>query len=344
VIRRGELVRLLADGRVHSGEVLARALGVTRAAVAKQVHALAEWGLEVDSVPRVGHRLERPLDLLEADSILEALAPETRAHVRALEVHDAIESTNTRLLERADLPAGRFDGCFAEFQTAGRGRRGRTWLAPYASGLCASFSWSFREPPVELAALSLAVGVATLRTLAAFGVRGAALKWPNDVLLDGRKLGGILCELRAEAGGPAFVVAGIGLNVALPDALRARIVADGGLPPASLAEAFGADGRFVASPSRNALAAPPSRNALAARLCDELLRMAQTFETRGFAPFHAEWSHADSLAGRPVRVIGHGRERDGIARGIAPDGTLRVEIDGRVEHVASGEVTLRPHA
>lgn len=329
MIRRGDLVRLLADGRVHSGEALARELGVTRAAVAKQVHALSDWGLEVESVPRVGHRLDRPLDVLEADAIRNALGADARARVRMLEVHDAIESTNSRLLACTDLPAGRFDCCLAEYQTAGRGRRGRAWLAPYASGLCYSFSWSFREPPAELAALSLAVGVATLRTLATFGVRDAQLKWPNDVLLDGRKLGGILCELRAEAGGPAFVVVGIGLNVALPARLRERIVADGGLPPASLADAA---------------TGAPSRSGLAARLTDELVRMATAFEAAGFAAFRDEWARADALADRPIRVIGHARERDGLARGIAADGTLRVEIDGRVEHVASGEVTLRAHA
>jgi BirA family biotin operon repressor/biotin-[acetyl-CoA-carboxylase] ligase len=340
VIRRGDLVRRLADGQVHSGEALARELGVTRAAVAKQVHALAEWGLAVESVPRIGHRLGRPLDLLDGDAIRAQLGAESRARLRNLEVHDALDSTNSRLLARADLPAGSCDVCLAEYQTAGRGRRGRTWLAPYAAGLCFSLSWSFREPPAELAALSLAVGVAVLRALAALGVPGASLKWPNDVLLDGRKLGGILCELRAEVGGPAFVVVGIGLNVSLPEAVRARIVAEGGLPPASLEAALAAAPRDAAAHASGR----SLRNALAARLVDELVRMALAFEAHGFAPFHAEWSRADALAARPVRVLGHVRERDGIARGIAADGSLRVEIDGRIEHVASGEVTLRARA
>jgi BirA family biotin operon repressor/biotin-[acetyl-CoA-carboxylase] ligase len=330
--RRAELVRLLADGGCHSGEALAQALGVTRAAVSKQARALQGWGLEVESVPRRGHRLAQPLDLLDAAAIRAAFAPATAARLRHLQVHDETDSTNSRLLAVTDLPAGRFDACLAEFQTAGRGRRGRGWVAPFASGLCLSFAWSFREPPRELASLSLAVGVAVLRALTGVGVHGVQLKWPNDLLLGGRKLGGILCELRAEAAGPAYVVAGLGLNVRLPAAVRERILADapatGALEPASLADA----------------GVPPSRSLLATRLLDALAAMAVEFERTGLASFHAEWSAADALAGRAVRVLAHAGERGGVARGIAPDGTLLVEMEGRLERVASGEVSLRAAA
>lgn len=330
--RRVELVRRLADGALHSGEVLAAELGVTRAAVSKQARALRSWGLAVESAPRRGHRLVQPLDLLESSAMVPALAPATRDRLRRLETHDEIESTNSRLLEVADLPAGRFDACLAEYQSAGRGRRGRGWIAPFGSGLCLSYAWLFREPPGELAALSLAAGVAALRALAACGVTGVRLKWPNDLLLDGGKLGGILCELRAEAAGPAYVVIGLGLNVRLPAEARARIAdasaADGGLAPASLCDA----------------GAPPSRNLLAARLLDALTAMVLEFEQRGFAPFHAEWSDADALAGCAVRVLAPRGERAGVALGIAGDGALLLEIDGRREHVTSGEVSLRTAA
>jgi BirA family biotin operon repressor/biotin-[acetyl-CoA-carboxylase] ligase len=328
-LRRGELVRRLADGRFHSGEALAAELGVTRAAVSKQVRALRAWGLEVESAPRRGHRLAQPLDLLSAAAIRAALAPATLARLRRLDVHDETDSTNSRLLALTDLPAGRFDACFAEFQSAGRGRRGRDWLAPFASGLCLSYAWLFREPPAELSSLSLAVGVAALRALEGCGVAGVRLKWPNDLVADDRKLGGILCELRAEAAGPAYVVIGLGLNVALPEAVRTQIAAagaaTGGLPPTSLVERGPA----------------PSRNRLAVALLEALTAMVDEFEARGFAPFHGEWSHADALAGRAVRVLAQRAERAGIARGIAPDGALLVEIDGRAERVTSGEVSLR---
>ena len=326
--RRLRLVRLLADGELHSGEALARELGVTRAAIAKQVGALAAWGLQVRRIPRRGYCLESPLDLLDAAGLEVALAAATRARRARLELLPETESTNSALVAMAPPEPGTWLGCLAEFQSAGRGRRGRSWLAPFASGLCLSFGWTLREPPAELAALTLAVGVAALRSLARFEIAGLALKWPNDVLQGDRKIGGILCELRAEAGGPAYAVIGIGLNVRLPSATRAAIVAAGGLAPVDVAEAL-------------APAPCPSRSQLAAALLDELVRMALEFEVHGFAPFLAEWQRADALRDRPVRVIAHAATRDGVARGIDGDGSLRVELGGRLERVSSGEVTLR---
>jgi BirA family transcriptional regulator, biotin operon repressor / biotin---[acetyl-CoA-carboxylase] ligase len=326
--RRAALVRLLADGELHSGEALAQTLGVTRAAVAKQVRTLARWGLGAESLPRRGYRLQAPLELLDAARIESALGPEARARLRTLEVHLELESTNSRLLAKSDLEPGRWYGCLAEFQSAGRGRRGREWLAPFGSGLCLSFAWLFRDPPAGLSALGLAAGVAILRALGRLEIGGISLKWPNDVLRDGSKLGGVLCELRAETAGPAYVVIGIGLNVRLPEAVRSEIVASGGVRPADLAEM--AEGTSV-----------PSRALLAAALCDELVRMACEFERRGFAPFIDEWSRADALRDRPVRVQAHAAERNGVARGIDIDGALCVELGGRVERLASGEVTLR---
>ena len=326
--RRLRLVRLLADGELHSGEALARELGVTRAAVAKQVGTLGAWGLPVRRVARRGYGLASPLVLLNAAELEAALAPETRARRAQLQLLAETDSTNGVLLATPPPEPGSWLGCLAEFQSAGRGRRGRSWLAPFASGLCLSFGWVLREPPAELAALTLAVGVATLRALARFEVTELALKWPNDVLQKDRKLGGVLCELRAEAGGPAYAVIGVGLNVRLPAAARATILAAGGLAPVDLAEAL-------------APAPCPPRSRLAAALLDELTRMALEFEARGFAPFVPEWRRADALCDRPVRVIAHSATRDGVARGIDGDGSLRVELDGRLERVSSGEVTLR---
>jgi BirA family transcriptional regulator, biotin operon repressor / biotin---[acetyl-CoA-carboxylase] ligase len=324
---RRALLRLLADGELHSGEVLARELGVTRAAVAKQVRGLAARGLAVESLPRRGHRLLAPLDLLDAERLQASLTPLARARLAGLEVFDEIGSTNSHLLAATGLPAGRWRACLAEYQSAGRGRRGRGWIAPYASGLCLSFGWSFEDPPAGLAALGLAAAVAVLRALTAQAVTGLALKWPNDVLRDGRKLGGILCELRAEAAGPAYVVIGVGLNVRLPAAARAAIAAGGGLEPADL-------------PAGARVPAPPL-TPLAAALLDALVAMAIEFAARGFAPFRSEWSRADALRDRPVRVRAQSAERDGVARGIDADGALCVEISGRLERLASGEVTLR---
>ena len=322
--RRAALVALLADGGLHSGEVLARELGVTRAAVAKQVQSLAGWGLAVDAVARRGYRLSAPLELLDGARIEALLAPATHALGGALEVHEELESTNSHLLARPAPPAGSFRACFAEYQSAGRGRRGRRWLAPFGSGLCVSFAWLYDTPPAELGALSLAAGVAVLRALTLHGVDGLALKWPNDVHRDGGKLGGILSELRFEAAGPAHVVIGVGLNVRLPAHLVDEVVRDGGVRPRDLADA-----------------GPPSRNALAASLIDALAEVAARFGTDGFKAFDAEWRAADALLDRAVRVHGTGADRDGIARGIDAQGGLRVEFGDVTESLTAGDVTLR---
>lgn len=322
--QRRALVGLLADGEPHPGEALARGLGVTRAAVAKLVRGLAGWGLSVESVPRRGYRLSAPIDLVDAARLAAALRPTTRLRLDRLEVVDELVSTNARLMAESDLAAGRGRVCLAEFQSAGRGRRGRVWIQPFGSGLCLSFAWSFASAPPAPGALSLVAGIATLRALGRLGIRGLALKWPNDVLLGGAKLGGILSELRLEAAGPAYVVIGIGLNVRLSPEARAAIAAAGGLAPADLSAGVA-----------------PDRTQLAAALVEELCAAVSQYEKQGFAPFDAEWNGADALRDRPVRVQFRDRAQDGVARGIGADGALKVEIAGRVETLSSGDVTLR---
>lgn len=327
--RRLEVVRLLADGSEHSGEALAAALGISRAAVWKQVQQMEQWGLEVHAAAGRGYRLSQPLDLLERSALLQSLPTLARERLRRLDLADEIDSTNEALLAVDDLPAGRFDACIAEFQSRGRGRRGRQWLAPFGSGLCLSVNWRFAEAPLQLSALSLAVGVAVRRALRSFGVADVGLKWPNDVLLGDGKLGGILCELRAEAAGPAYVVVGVGLNVALPPACGAAIGASG-LAPASLADC--------------GLPGLPSRSRLAASLTGQVALALLEFEQAGFGPFLEEWRAADRLLGRPVSLH-HGEQvTPGVARGIDADGALLLEQAGGVRRIVSGEVSVRPAA
>lgn len=320
---RGALTRLLADGEPHPEAALAAALGLAPSALAAELDGLAAWGLAAGRDGAHGWRLPAPLDLIDRAGLEAALGAAARGRLERLELEDETDSTNARLLALHGLAPGRCRVALAEYQRAGRGRRGRDWLQPFGSGLCLSLGWLFPAPPPALGALSLAAGVATLRALARFGVTGLSLKWPNDVLRDGGKLGGILSELRLEAAGPAYVVVGVGLNGRLPPALVREIVAAGGAPPAALGDPL------------------PSRTALAAALIDELVAALVEFQARGFAPFVAEWSRADALRDRSVRVHGTDRVREGIARGIGPDGTLCVEIGGRLESLAAGEVTLR---
>lgn len=320
------LLRALADGGWHSGEALARRFEVTRAAVWKQVAKLDRLGLTVEALPGAGYRLSRPLDLLEAEALTAALGPAAARLVERLDVVGEIDSTNRHLLGRPPRP-GAMSVCVAEFQHAGRGRRGRTWTQPYAAGLCLSVGWQFAETPPELAALTLAIGVAARRVLFRHARVAVELKWPNDLVFRDRKLGGILVELAAEAQGRCHVVAGLGINVAMPRALLAA-VSDWPGGAVDLAEATGG--------------APPARAALAGALVDALAQLFSTYAATGFAPYRAEFEAADYLNGRPVRVAETGGALQGTARGLDADGALRVEVaPGSCRRVISGDVSVR---
>ena len=315
----------LADGALHSGEQLAAAQAVSRSAVWKAVGALQELGLEIEAATHRGYRLAQPVTPLDTAAIVTALAPAARDRLRDGAAVWSLVSTNDALLRRGDLLPGRFDFMAAEYQTAGRGRRSRSWLAPPGGSLCLSVSWCYATLPTGAAALSLAVGVCALRALAALGATGVQLKWPNDLQAGGHKLGGILIELRAESAGPAHVVIGIGINCALGGALRQR-VQESGTEPTDLA----------------ALGLPNcDRNRLAAALISEIVQGAQAFERGGLAPFAAEWGAADALAGRVVTVSGSGEDFTGHARGIDADGALCVQGATGLRRFNSGEVTVR---
>lgn len=322
-----KLIERLADGRFHSGEDMAKSFGVSRSAIWKSLRALRDLGVEVHAVTRKGYRLPQPLELLDDKSIRAALSKSGAARARSLEVHASIDSTNSHLLAKPPAPARMAEIALAEYQTAGRGRRGKTWLMPFGAGICLSVSWTFVDTPRQLSALGLAIGVAVLRAINALKGAPATLKWPNDVWFEGRKLGGILIELQAEAEGPARVVVGLGLNHRLSAASRKAIAAAGN-KPAELVELF----------EREA----PGRNRLAAAVIDEIIGALTEFEREGFAPFHREWREADALAGRTVTAMKGKDLQGGIARGIDEEGALLLEYRGRVIRIVSGEVSLRP--
>jgi BirA family transcriptional regulator, biotin operon repressor / biotin---[acetyl-CoA-carboxylase] ligase len=317
----------LADGRFHSGEELARHLRVSRSAVWKAAGTLRTLGTELDAVRNRGYRLRLATEPLAAAAVREYLPRDLRARVVKLEAVWSIASTNTTLLERSGPESGTSEVLLAEHQTAGRGRRGRAWLAPPGGAICLSLSWMFREVPSDLGALGLVIGVCALRALTALDVRNAGLKWPNDLLIGERKLGGVLIDLRAESAGPAYVVIGIGLNVALGEAVLKRIAAAG----------------LAAADLTGTGSAAPSRNRLAAGLIGECLRGLGEFEREGLKPFLDEWRAADALRGRPVEVrAAEGTTTRGFARGIDLHGALMLDTPAGVKRFISGDVSVRP--
>jgi BirA family biotin operon repressor/biotin-[acetyl-CoA-carboxylase] ligase len=315
----------LADGKFHSGEELARRLAVSRSAIWKATNLLRELGATVHAVRNRGYRLAIPAEPLDAHRIHDLLARGLRERVARLDVEWEVVSTNTVLLTRDNPPSGTCEALLAEHQTAGRGRRGRSWVAPPGGAICLSLSWTFREVPAELSALGLVIGVCALRALASLGLENVRLKWPNDLLVEDRKLAGVLIELRAESGGPACVVIGVGLNVALGAPLLAQI-AQLGVAPTDLVSA----GMHQ-----------PKRNEIAAALISFFVRGLLDFERTGLGPFMSEWRAADALCGRPVAVQAIGGGARGIARGVDLHGAFLVETPHGLKRFISGDVSVR---
>jgi BirA family biotin operon repressor/biotin-[acetyl-CoA-carboxylase] ligase len=315
----------LADGEFHSGEQLAEKLGVTRGAIWKAVELLRDLGATLHAVRNRGYRLRSGSDALDSKRIASLLPSPVRDLVRKVETAWTVDSTNSVLLARQNPPFGACDVLLAEYQTAGRGRRGRAWLAPPGGSICQSLSWAFREVPQDLGALGLVIGVCALRALRDAGLEDVRLKWPNDIVVEGSKLGGILIELRAESAGPASVVIGIGLNVALGSKVL-EAVGETGVSPVDLVTAG---------------LQQPSRNAVAAALITQVVRGLLVFEKEGLRPFAEEWRAADALRGRQIDVHTMEGVARGLARGIDLHGALVVETPQGVRRFISGDVTVR---
>jgi BirA family biotin operon repressor/biotin-[acetyl-CoA-carboxylase] ligase len=316
-----DLLRRLADTGWYSGPALAQDLGATPAAIERALCELEELGLELRRQPGRGYRLAEPYDCLDAAAVRAQLGAQAN-HFR-LQLLDACVSTNTLLLEqaRANAPSGSVLAC--ELQSAGRGRRGNDWQSGLGGSLTFSLLWRFTQGAAGLAGLSLAAGVAAARALASVGVAGVQLKWPNDLLHAGRKLGGILIELQGEALGPSAAVIGIGLNLRLRAGVRDAIAQ----PVTDLAE--------IAEPV-------PRRNLLLATILIELERVLEEFAQQGFAPLREEWMARHAHQGRLVTLSsGEGRTVAGVAAGVAADGALLLQTARGLECFVNGELSLR---
>lgn len=309
------LIGLLADGEFHSGEQLGEQLGMSRAAVNKHIQTLKDWGIDVFTVTGKGYSLSAPMQLLDEETIMAQLKE------KRLAVIPVIDSTNQYLLERMDsLQSG--DACVAEYQQAGRGRRGRQWFSPFGSNLYLSLYWRLDQGPMAAMGLSLVIGIVIAEVLQSLGAKNVRVKWPNDLYLNDRKLAGILVELTGKTGDAAQLVIGAGINLAMrsPDA---GIVNQGWI---NLQEA----GVNV------------DRNTLTAHLINNMRESLPIFEREGLAPFIDRWSELDNFINRPVKLLIGDKEIPGIARGIDQQGGLILEQDGVRKSWVGGEISLRP--
>jgi BirA family biotin operon repressor/biotin-[acetyl-CoA-carboxylase] ligase len=321
------LLELLADGQLHSGEALAASLGVSRAAVWKRIKALRSLELEITSEPGKGYRLPYRLEFLNREDIEAGLLNGAREDIQNVEILHSVDSTNRYLLNK--LAGGSIHGqvCLAEFQSAGRGRRARRWVAPYGSGLCMSLGWDFGAEPAALTALGLAVAVGVARVLDNIGVAEVGIKWPNDIFHKNKKLGGILIDLQTQGGGPAHTVIGIGINFSLPPELVA-----------TLGEKF----RQPWTDLRSAVDKPLSRNQVVASLLNELVPLLSSYQDAGFGPLRSHWQRYDYLTGRDVELDMSGKLISGSYQGVDSDGALILSLDGRLGKYFSGDVSVTP--
>ncbi len=281
-----------------------------------------ECGVEFSTLDNNSCQLRYPLDLLDINKVSTIIPTEIFSIISSLERHLVIGSTNSTLI---NLPAEQLHAkvCLAEYQTAGRGRYGRQWVAPFASGLCLSLGWQFQKTVKKLQLISFLPAVALIHVLHKIGLKNAGVKWPNDVIYNGQKLAGILIEMPATNAQFPVVVIGIGLNVYNRSELSEQIPQ----PWTSIDQH---------------LEKVLSRNELAALLITELIELIQVVEQEGTDKIRDEWRQYDGLKNTPVTVINGNKKEKGISRGINDDGLICIEIDGKLEQFVSGEISLRP--
>jgi BirA family biotin operon repressor/biotin-[acetyl-CoA-carboxylase] ligase len=318
-MKSNTLLSLLSDRAVHSGESLAKTLGVSRTAVWKQLRKIMDEGVEIKTIRGQGYQLVTPLDLLDRGQVLAGLPGELLSGI-SLEVLPEVGSTNAEVAQRLSGAGGAIPVVIADCQTAGRGRRGRNWASPKGQNLYLSRGLTLQGGFAALEGLRRGVGVAVARALEAMGAEGVGLKWPNDLFADGRKFAGILVEIQGELQeGVVQVIAGIGINVHMT---RAEEVDQ---PWISLAERW-----------------PDivwARNTLAANVIREILGTVDTFERQGFAAFRSAWQRRDIFCGQ--ELVSRGGEIAGTGAGIDDGGNYLLKTDAGVVPVRAGDISLR---
>jgi len=313
-----QLLTLLADGEFHSGEVLAKGLGVSRATVCNALADVAQWGVALQRIRGRGYRLNRRWQPLDGEIIRQLLAVQPGRF--QVEILQQAPSSNALLLQRAAQGAASGRVIAVELQTAGRGRLGRNWHSGLGNALTFSLLWRFDCGLNALSGLSLAIGVAILRAINQFGASGLRLKWPNDILAVQGKLGGVLIEAQGDMLGPCAVVIGVGLNCSLPLYLEQRIN-----QPASALDQVCAD--------------VPTRNQLLAAVLQAQADVLDEFAQAGFAKFRTEWERYHAQQNLPIRLtMPNGDIINGIGRGVSADGELHLETAQGMRWFNSGEI------
>lgn len=319
------LIKLLADGKYHSGAELGRQLGVSRAAVWKVIQKIEnELGISVFAVKGKGYRLQQDLELLDKNTILNELNKSTLKQLNKIEVLFEVDSTNQYLNHKSLDGAQTGYVVLAEQQSKGQGRRGKVWVSPFASNLYLSLLWRFQVGPAQLGCLSLYVAIAVVRALHKLGVEGAGVKWPNDIYWQNKKLAGILLEMRGEANGPSAVVIGLGLNIAMTteNTELTKVITQPWISLESIIET------------------KVDRNHFTALIIDALFEVLNEVPNKQKELLN-EWQSMDVLKGREIEIQYADKLIQGTALGINPDGALKVLHNNKELLCHSGDVSIR---
>ncbi|WP_258806430.1 bifunctional biotin--[acetyl-CoA-carboxylase] ligase/biotin operon repressor BirA [Pseudidiomarina sp. CB1] len=315
------VIELLADGEFHSGEHIGKEIGVSRTAISQYIKDIQALGLDVFRITGKGYKLSQAIELLDLAHIESLLNREAKGSV-ALE--RIVTSTNDVMRDRLQngytFKAG--EVLLAEAQTAGRGRRGKQWYSPFATNLYLSMYWPLGRGMSAAMGLSIVVGTLLAEAIKNAGVTDVALKWPNDVLVNGKKLAGVLIDLEGQVIDDAHAIIGVGVNLSMPEWLATPI-----------------DQAWTDLQSE--LTTKLNRNEWVADLITRIRSGLATFDEQGLEPFIKRWLDYDDLFERNVTLTMGSKSLHGIAKGIASDGALCVEIDGTVKHFHAGEVSLR---
>jgi len=319
-----KIIDVLADGKFHSGEILANQFKVSRVSIWNAISEAEQFGIEIHSVRGKGYKLTHAVELLDESSIKRAIGEQ--ANFFNIEVMDITTSTNSVMMQRASegLPHA---SCIAtNIQTAGKGRRGRKWVSELGENLTFSFLWRFNQGAAMLSGLSLVVGIALIRTFKQLGINQALLKWPNDVLIFHekayKKLAGILIELQGDMDGQSLAVIGIGINLNISKKQIKKI------------DQPAIDLQTITQESMNP-------NNLIALTIKELARVLSEFELNGFSSLKEEWVTSHAFHEKVISLTkGDGQNVIGKVIDISDEGSLILQTNQGQQNFSSGEVVL----
>jgi BirA family biotin operon repressor/biotin-[acetyl-CoA-carboxylase] ligase len=282
-------------------------------------------GLQLESVKGRGYKIPDNFELLDASQISVALNNASKNQLSGLHIYQSIDSTNKAASQLIEAKSSTATGAvvLSEYQTMGRGRRGKHWVSPFAANLYLSMVWDFDQGASALQGLSLAIGVAVSRALKQLNVEGVKLKWPNDIYIENKKLGGILLEMVGDPAGQCTVIIGIGINHAMP---------------AKSGKSIDQQWTDLTTVSIKAI----SRNQLAAYIINHCFEVLSDYQQRGFAYYHDEWQGIDAFQGSPAVVSTVNQSTTGTAVGVDKTGALKLKLtNGDIKTFIGGELSLR---